>query len=69
MEDDKGQRVPVWREGLVWAGCIAAAVMPTAILLAVVQAFEGQSEPWFAPGLFIGVFTLMVLAVRPWTWR
>ena len=56
-------------DAALWIGCALAAVMPTAILTSLVQRIEGRTEPWFVPGLFIGVFTLMVLAARPWTMR
>ncbi|MCY1646647.1 hypothetical protein OVA11_06030 [Caulobacter sp. SL161] len=39
----------------------------TAVLTSVVQAFEGKASPVFIPALFISLFTLMVLIVRPWT--
>ena len=68
-EDEPEDGRPVWREWQGWIGCALAAVMPTAILTRLVQRIEGRTEPWFVPGLFIGVFTLMVLAARPWTMR
>lgn len=37
----------------------------TAVLKSIVQAFEGKAPPVFIPALFISLFTLMVLIVRP----
>lgn len=66
-EDDEPSLV--WREWRGWAACLLAAVAPTAVLASIVQKIEGQTAPAFVPALFIGLFTLMVLAVRPWTLR
>lgn len=67
-DDDKAER-RAWSEWEGWAACVLAAVMPTAILASLVQRIEGKTEPWFVPGLFIGLFSLMVLALRPWSLR
>lgn len=58
-----------WSEPLAWLGCLVAAVVPTAMVTALVRVFE--PAPWspFAPLLYVALFTLMVLAVRPWTFR
>jgi hypothetical protein len=58
-----------WGEPIGWAGCLLAAVMPTAVLSTVVQALERSMFPAFTPLLFIGLFTMLVLIVRPWTMR
>ncbi|WP_297515886.1 hypothetical protein [uncultured Caulobacter sp.] len=58
-----------WSEPIGWVGCLLAAVMPTAVLSTVVQAFERSMCPAFTPLLFIGLFTMLVLIVRPWTMR
>ena len=67
-ENDNAER-RAWGEWEGWAACVLAAVMPTAILASLVQRIEGKAEPWFVPGLFIGLFSLMVLALRPWSLR
>jgi hypothetical protein len=68
-EHDKDMKRPVWREWQGWLGCVLASVMPTAVLASIVQMIEGQTAPIFVPALFIGLFTLMVLTIRPWTMR
>ena len=67
--DDKDRKALVRREWGSWVGCLLAVVMPTAVLASLVQMIEPNTAPWFVPGLYIGLFTLMVLAVRPWTMR
>lgn len=58
-----------WREPLAWLGCLGAVVMPTAILTSLFQLGGRSVSPLFTPLLFIGLFTSMVLLVRPWTYR
>lgn len=67
-DNDKAER-RAWGEWEGWVACVLAAVIPTAILASLVQRIEGKTEPWFVPGLFIGLFSLMVLALRPWSLR
>lgn len=70
MDDEDPERKPIeFREWEGWAACLLGAVMPTAVLTSLIHMIEGQTAPWFAPGLFIGLFTLMVLVMRPWTLR
>lgn len=56
-------------ESIAWVGCLLAAVMPTAVLSTVVQSLERSVLPAFTPLLFIGLFTMLVVIVRPWTMR
>jgi len=67
-EDPEPKRMTFgeWRG---WAACLLGAVMPTAAVTCLAQMIEGATAPWFGPGLFIGLFTLMVLTLRPWTLR
>ncbi|NQE65341.1 hypothetical protein [Caulobacter sp. RHG1] len=58
-----------WRELVAWLGCLLAVVMPTAALSTLVQAVDRDISPLFGPALFVGLFTVMVLIVRPWTFR
>ncbi|MBO9546990.1 hypothetical protein [Caulobacter sp.] len=58
-----------WREPIAWLGCLLTAVMPTLVLTTIVQHLEAALSPMFAPALFVGLFTVMVLIVRPWTMR
>jgi len=68
--DDEDAPTPRrWGEPIGWVGCLLAAVMPTAVLSTVVQALERSAFPAFTPLLFIGLFTMLVLIVRPWTMR
>ncbi|AZS21710.1 MULTISPECIES: hypothetical protein [unclassified Caulobacter] len=68
-DDDEPRQRPRFYEWEGWAVCLVGAVMPTVVLTSLVQMIEGKTEPWFLPGLFIGLFTLAVLAIRPWTMR
>ncbi len=66
-EEDVGPRW--WREPVAWLGCLAAVVMPTAMLTGLFQLGGRSVSPLFTPLLFLGLFTSMVLLVRPWTHR
>lgn len=63
------RRAGVWREPVAWLACLLAAVMPTAVVSTIVQTLGERPWPVFVPALYIGLFTLMVLVVRPWTLR
>lgn len=56
-------------EAFAWAGCLLAAVMPTAVLASIAQSLDRAKWALFAPLLYILVFTLMVIVIRPWTHR
>lgn len=58
-----------WTEPVAWAICLVVAVMPTAVLGTLAQIWDRAAWPLFAPLLYIGMFTLMVTIVRPWTLR
>lgn len=68
-EDDREREPPRLREWEGWAACLIGAGMPTVVLTSIVPAIEGKTAPAFAPALYIGVFTVGVLLVRPWTFR
>ena len=57
------------REPLAWLGCLAAVIVPTAMLTGLFQLDGREVSPLFVPALLIGLFTIMVLLVRPWTFR
>ena len=67
QEDETGK--PTLREWHLWAACLLGSVMPTAVLTTIVQWVEGQTAPAFVPALYIGVFTIAVLILRPWSVR
>jgi hypothetical protein len=56
-------------EPVVWFGCLIGAVMPTVVIASIAQAVDRTAWPAFVPLLYIGVFTVAVLLVRPWTFR
>lgn len=56
-------------EPLAWIGCLLAAVMPTAVLASIAQSLDRAVWPAFIPLLYVGVFTVFVLLVRPWALR
>lgn len=58
-----------WGEPIGWIGCLMAAVLPTAILTRLAQSADGRVWPGFAPVAYVGVFTVMVLLIRPWSLR
>jgi len=66
-EEEPGPRR--WREPVAWLGCLLAAVMPTAVLATIAQTWDAAISPLFVPALYIGIFTLMVLIIRPWSLR
>ena len=69
-EDEEAGRWPAWGgEAAMWLGCLLAAVMPTALGLMAWRVFVGAVTPLAAWTTYVGVFTLMVLAIKPWTIR
>gem|GEM_PF-2413248 len=58
-----------WGEPIAWLGCLMAAVLPTAVLTSFVQAVDRAVWPGFTPLIYVGVFTVMVLLIRPWSLR
>lgn len=58
-----------WGEPIAWIGCLMAAVLPTAVLTSLVQAVDRAVWRGFAPLIYVGMFTLMVLLIRPWSLR
>jgi len=68
--DDEEQAAPRrLSEPVAWIGCLLAAAMPTAVLASLAQAWDHAIWPVFTPLLYIGMFTVMVLIVRPWSMR
>lgn len=61
-----GLRLAEWQ---MWAACLMAAAMPTVVVTSIIQVVEGKTAPAFVPALYIGLFTIMVLIVRPWSDR
>lgn len=68
-EDDERVRPSAWRGWEMWIACVLAAIMPTAVLATVVQWVDGKAATLFVPALFLGLVAVMVLAMRPWTFR
>lgn len=68
-DDEEAPTPRSWGEPIGWVGYLLAAVMPTAVLSTAVQALERSAFPAFTPLLFIGLFTMLFLIVRPWTMR
>lgn len=66
-EDGPGARRRLEAAG--WFGCLLAAAPPTAMLAALAQRFDEAPFAGFAPTLYIGLFTVMVLVMRHWTLR
>ncbi|PVM83401.1 hypothetical protein [Caulobacter endophyticus] len=62
-DDDEPQALQEWQ---AWVVCLLGAVMPTSVLATIVDWIEGQTAPAFVPALYIGVFTIAVLLMRPW---
>jgi len=68
-DDEEGGGPRPWREPLAWLGCLAAVIMPTVMLAGVFQLGGRAVSPLFTPTLLVGLFTILVLLVRPWTFR
>lgn len=68
-DDDEDLGPRPWREPLAWLGCLVAVVMPTVMLTGLFQLGGRAVAPFFTPLLFLGLFTSLVLLVRPWTFR
>ena len=52
-----------------WLVCLAGAVLPTALLAQIAERFDKHLFAGFTPALYLGLFTVLVLVVRPWTLR
>lgn len=68
-EDDETTDRSAWRAWKGWVACLLGSVTPTAMLTAVVEMIDGKTAPVFAPALFVGIFMIAVLLMRPWTFR
>lgn len=68
-DDDAEESRAPFVEWEVWAACLVGAVMPAVTVTMFVQLFEGKTEPYFFPGLYLGLSTILVLIIRPWTFR
>lgn len=68
-DDEDEAAGPALREWHLWAACLIGSVMPTAVLITIAQWGDGQTAPVFMPALYIGVFTIAVLLLRPWQFR
>lgn len=52
-------------EPWAWAACLLAPIMPARILIGLAGAVDGRLWPFFPLALYIGLFTLMVVIIRP----
>jgi hypothetical protein len=58
---------PTWAaEPLAWVSCLTNAVLPTVIFDAVFRALIGQAPAVIAFAVYIGVFSVLVWALKPW---
>lgn len=69
QDDDEPAAPSRLTEPVAWIGCLLAAVVPTAMLASIAQSLDRSIWPPFVPLLFILIFTLMVVVIRPWTQR
>lgn len=69
QDDEKPAGPSRLTEPLAWIGCLVAAILPTAMLASFVQSLDRAAWPLFTPLACLGVFTIMVLALQPWTHR
>ncbi|PXA95110.1 hypothetical protein DMC25_00250 [Caulobacter sp. D4A] len=67
-DDEDVSRLPDWAVApMMWLLCLAAALMPSLVLVALCQ-WLAPAAPPYVPFLAYGVgFAAMVAAVRPWT--
>lgn len=68
-DEEEANSAKPFPEPLAWIGCLLAAIMPTAVLSTIALRIDRSVWPPFGMLLYVGVFTVMVLIVRPWTMR
>lgn len=67
-EEDEIGGLPAWSaEAVVWLACLGVAVVPTGVVLTVWRAWRGAVTPQAGLLTYIILFTLMVVAMKPWT--
>lgn len=67
--DEDESRASAGLGAWAWAACLVAPAMPAMVLVGLAQWLDGQIWPLFPLVLYIGLFTVMVLLIRPWTVR
>ena len=69
-DEEEVGRLPVWSaEALMWLACLSVAIMPTGLVLMVWRTWIGAVTPLAGLVTYLVLFTLMVLAMKPWTVR
>lgn len=58
------------REPMAWLACLTNAVPLSIVLIALLAwLLETPVHNWLALGIYIGVFTSLVSALKPWSVR
>lgn len=62
--------MPRWSgEAVMWLACLSVALMPTGLVLTAWRSWIGPVSPAAGLTTYIGVFTLIVALMKPWTVR
>ena len=70
VDEDEAGGLPVWSaEAVLWLGCLSVAVMPTGLMLMAWRTWVGAVTPLAGLVTYVVLFTLMVVAMKPWTVR
>lgn len=69
-DEEEARRLPAWSgEAVLWLGCLSVAVMPTGLMLMAWRTWIGAVTPLAGLVTYVVLFTLMVVAMKPWTVR
>jgi len=61
---------PAWmREPMAWVACLANALPIAVVLAALARELVERPSAVMALAIYVGVFTVWVLAARPWSVR
>ena len=61
---------PAWAvEPVAWVACLANAALPALVADTVLRALKIPMPATVTFGLYVCVFTLLVLTLKPWTAR
>ncbi|PIB92723.1 hypothetical protein [Caulobacter sp. FWC2] len=69
-DEEQGARLPQWAlTPLMWLGCLAVAIAPSAMIVGLVQLVLHDRPAPVVFGAYLVSAVLMVAAVKPWTIR
>ncbi len=69
-DEEQAAWLPEWAiTPLMWLGCLAVAIAPSAIIVSLVQLVLHDRPAPVVLGAYVASAALMVAAVKPWTIR